>query len=173
MISYFEKRHNSLLYRILSAFITLTFVFTSVLPPGYAQTISTLNLPVPGAMVTPSAAFVPVLLKGMTIHPENPLQFDFIVDSGNTKFSEDQIKQESERLMKVLDKARAMSDKDFELNGPDLAKEFISESKKNLESFDSLLTQTLIVKAFRTLNEVFVWKKRLHARPLFDVQPNQ
>ena len=47
--------------------------------------------------------------------------------------NDDEKKREAERLMKVLDKARAMSDKDFELNGPDLAKEFISESKKNLE----------------------------------------
>jgi len=49
------------------------------------------------------------------------------------KLNDDEKKREAERLMKVLDKARAMSDKDFELNGPDLAKEFISESKKNLE----------------------------------------
>ena len=99
---YTRKKHTKLSYKILSAFITLTFVFTSVLPPGYAQTISTLNLPVPGAMVTPSAAFVPVLLKGMTIHPDNPLQFDFIIDSGNTDFKEDKIKTESERLVKYF-----------------------------------------------------------------------
>jgi poly(3-hydroxyalkanoate) synthetase len=49
------------------------------------------------------------------------------------KLNDDEKKKESERLMKVLDKARAMSDKDFELNGPDLAKEFITESKKTLE----------------------------------------
>ena len=49
------------------------------------------------------------------------------------KLNDAEKKQESERLMKVLDKARAMSDKDFELNGPDLAKEFITESKKTLE----------------------------------------
>src|SRR3989338_949918 len=107
MISYFEKRHNSLLYRILSAFITLTFVFTSVLPPGYAQTISTLNLPVHGVMVTPSAAFVPVLLKGMTVHPDNPLQFDFIIDSGNTGLDVgaqnfEPLRKESEKLVKYF-----------------------------------------------------------------------
>ncbi|MDI6732828.1 MAG: hypothetical protein QME51_01510 [Planctomycetota bacterium] len=40
--------------------------------------------------------------------------------------------QESKRLLKVLEKARSMSDKEFELNGPDLAKQFVSESKKSI-----------------------------------------
>ncbi len=96
------KSRTRLTYRLLSAFIAFTFSFTSVVPPSYAQSIAGLNLPVPGAMVGPSAAFVPVLLKGMTIHPDNPLQFDFIIDSGNTNFTQDQIKDESQRLVKYF-----------------------------------------------------------------------
>ncbi|MFA5261851.1 MAG: hypothetical protein WC450_11550, partial [Candidatus Omnitrophota bacterium] len=53
-------------------------------------------------MLAPSATFAPVLLKGMTIDPENPLKFDFIIDSGNTKFSIDQVKKESEKLVKYF-----------------------------------------------------------------------
>lgn len=49
------------------------------------------------------------------------------------KLNDDEKKRESERLMKVMDKARAMPDKDFELNGPDLAREFFNDSKKTLE----------------------------------------
>ena len=67
---------------------TLVFAlsFSLIFSPtaGYAQTI--LNLPVPGTMVPLSPAFTPVLLKGMTIHPDDPLKFDFIVDNGNTNF---------------------------------------------------------------------------------------
>ena len=96
------SRRTRLAYRLLSAFIAFTFSFTSVIPPSYAQSIASLNLPMPGTMVTPSAAFVPVLLKGMTIHPDNPLQFDFIIDSGNTNFKEDRIETESQRLVKYF-----------------------------------------------------------------------
>ena len=97
-----NKKPAPLTYRLLSAFIAFTFSFTSVVPPSYAQSIAGLNLPVPGAMVPLSPAFVPVLLKGMTIHPDNPLQLDFIIDSGNTNFKEDQIKAESQRLVKYF-----------------------------------------------------------------------
>jgi len=60
------------------------------------------SMPVPGEMVVQSQFFVPVLLKGMTIHPEYPFRFDFIVDSGNTDFSQEQIKEESGRLVKYF-----------------------------------------------------------------------
>ncbi len=49
------------------------------------------------------------------------------------KLNDEEKKKESERFLNVLNKSRKMSDKEFELNGPDLAKEFISDSKKTLE----------------------------------------
>lgn len=49
------------------------------------------------------------------------------------KLNDEEKKHEAERLSTVMDKARKMSDKDFELNGPDLAREFFNDSKKTLE----------------------------------------
>src|SRR3989338_8389783 len=102
-----KKKPAPFTYRLLSAFIAFTFSFTSVMPPSYAQSIASLNLPMPGTMVTPSAAFVPVLLKGMTVHPDNPLQFDFIIDSGNTGLDVgaqnfEPLRKESEKLVKYF-----------------------------------------------------------------------
>src|SRR3989344_4727816 len=104
MIVYFEKRHKSLSYRMLSALITFTFIFSLVLPPGYAQLIpqTLLNLPAPGAMVTPSAAFTPAIINGITIHPENPLEFDFIVGTGDDKLQGKAFEEESTRLIKYF-----------------------------------------------------------------------
>jgi len=48
------------------------------------------------------------------------------------KLTDEEKKQEKERFLKAMEKARAMSDKEFELNGPDLAREFIAESKKTI-----------------------------------------
>jgi len=83
VISYIEKKQSSLTYRTVSALVAVAFVFTSVVPPTpiYAQTVplAGLNLPLPGAMVTPTPGFNPPLIKGITIHPDNPLKFDFLV----------------------------------------------------------------------------------------------
>jgi len=93
-------------YRCLSALITFVLTFSLIFSPvaSYAQVAmpTVLNLPVPGTMIAPSPAFVPVLLKGMTIHPDDPLKFDFIIDSGNTDFTQDEIKKESEKLVKYF-----------------------------------------------------------------------
>jgi len=93
--------------KVISAFLSVVFLSSNLYyaTPGFAQGpvgIGMLNLPTPGSMVMPSPAFVPVLLKGMTIHPEDPLKFDFIVDSGNTRFPQDKVKEESERLVKYF-----------------------------------------------------------------------
>jgi len=100
MISY--KRKVSFVYRIISCFVAFTFAFTTILSPAYAQSINLLNLPIPGTMVAPTPAFVPVLLKGMTIHPEDPLRFDFIVDSGHTGFTLEEVRIESQKLVKYF-----------------------------------------------------------------------
>ena len=107
MMRHAARNRSRFAYRLLSAFIAFTFSLTSILPPSYAQTIAALNLPAPGMMVTPTPAFVPVLLKGMTIDPENPLQFDFIVDTGNSGLDvgaihESPLRAESEKLVKYF-----------------------------------------------------------------------
>ena len=37
------------------------------------------NLPTPGSMVTLSPTYDPMLMAGMTINPQNPLNIDFII----------------------------------------------------------------------------------------------
>ncbi len=109
MITYFEQKHKSLPYRILSAFIAFTFVFSLVLPPGYARGIPTtvMNLPVPGTAVPLTPGFVPPRIIGMTLHADNPLMFDFIIDPGDTDLGagnarERSLQEESEKLVKYF-----------------------------------------------------------------------
>ncbi len=134
-------------YRLLSAFIAFTFALNLVLPPAYAQSIASLNLPVPGAMVGPSQAFVPVLLKGMTIHPDNPLQFDFIIDSGNTNFTQDQIKDESQRLVKYFLASMTIPKDDLWVNLSPYEKDrIIPEELGKTELGRDMLAQDYILK---------------------------
>ncbi|MBI3616934.1 MAG: hypothetical protein HY210_01765, partial [Candidatus Omnitrophica bacterium] len=113
----------------------------------YAQSIASLNLPVPGAMVGPSQAFVPVLLKGMTIHPDNPLQFDFIIDSGNTNFTQDQIKDESQRLVKYFLASMTIPKDDLWVNLSPYEKDrIIPEELGKTELGRDMLAQDYILK---------------------------
>ena len=102
--------------RITSTLIIFCFTFTSVVHPGYAQSINFLNLPIPGAMVQPTDAYVPVLLRGMTIDPQNPLSFDFIIDSGNSNLDADGVKEETEKLVKYFLAAMTVPKDDLWVN---------------------------------------------------------
>ena len=47
---------------------------------SYAESLFVSTLPAPGTMVAISDAFVPILVKGLVVHPDKPFNFDFIVD---------------------------------------------------------------------------------------------
>ena len=76
--------------------------FLNGLTPVWGQTV--LNLPAPGTRLSLSAAYEPLLVKGLKIHPENPFLFDFLMDSGQSSFKTDsvQLRTESQKLIKYF-----------------------------------------------------------------------
>ncbi|MBF0569266.1 MAG: hypothetical protein HQL18_00620 [Candidatus Omnitrophica bacterium] len=80
----------------------------------YAQGV--IDLPRPSQMVLPSEAFVPVLVRAIAVHPDQPFVFDFIIDSGNTKASQEEIKQETEKMAKYFLAALTIPEKDLWVN---------------------------------------------------------
>ncbi|MBF0486420.1 MAG: hypothetical protein HQL16_07905, partial [Candidatus Omnitrophica bacterium] len=61
------------LFKLVSVWILLSFVLSAITPPrAYAQS---LNLPQPGTMVGMSPVYMPTMMKGLKVHPENPLLF--------------------------------------------------------------------------------------------------
>ncbi len=142
--------HRSRLdYRLCSSFVLMAFVLNCVIPPQFAQAqnIGGLLLPNPGSMMAPSPAFVPLLIKGMKIHPENPLQFDFIVDSGHTQFDADQMKAESNKLIKYFFAALTMPKDDLWVNlSPYEEGRIISSELSKTELGRDMLAQDYILK---------------------------
>jgi len=102
MFTYVKYQKEKFIFVTTARLIVFVLSFSLIFSPAAVQAQTVLNLPTPGVMIAPSPAFVPVLLKGMTIHPDDPLKFDFIIDSGNTDFTTDEIKKESERLVKYF-----------------------------------------------------------------------
>lgn len=129
--------------------INFLLIILLVLTPlySYAQTAFIENLPAPGIMVAPSVPFVPILLKGMRIYPNNPLRFDFIVDSGNTKYTSEQVKQESSQLVKYFFAAITIPQDDLWVNlSPYEANRIIPDALGKTDLGRDLLAQDYILK---------------------------
>lgn len=103
---FFQLRKMVLFNKIMSGFIAATFLFSMTVSPQTAQaqnvSVSVLNLPVPGTMVTATPGYMPSLIKGITIHPENPLLFDFIVNSGQDNLKGQELAVEANKMIKYF-----------------------------------------------------------------------
>jgi len=132
--------------RILSSFVVLIFSLTNILST-YAQNINVLNLPPPGSMVQASPVFIPPFIKGMTIHPENPFQFDFIVDAGHSQLKGEDLKKESTKLIKYFLATLTTPEEDLWVNlSPYESDRIIPEDFGKTEMGRDLLAQDYILK---------------------------
>ncbi|MCK5581235.1 MAG: HEAT repeat domain-containing protein [Candidatus Omnitrophica bacterium] len=150
MSMYMEKHKTSLVYRLLSAFIAFTFLFSIIAPPGaYAQNPpqSILNLPQVGTMVSVTGAFAPSLVKGITIYPENPLEFDFIISKGDHNLEGEAFNKESTKLIKYFLAALTTPDEEMWVNLSPYEKDrIIPESFGDTELGRDLLAQDYMLK---------------------------
>ena len=88
------KKYTNTIFRLFS--LTVAFVFLAItIVPSQALAQGALALPVPGTMVTLSPAFIPAILRGIQVDPQNPLKFGFILDTGDSELKDDALKQES------------------------------------------------------------------------------
>ena len=89
--------------RIIAILVIISFIL-SYYQPAFAQLeqgdFSVNDLPLPGTMVGESAPFTPLALKGLAINPQKPLEFQFILDTGNSK--QEQLKTQSIQLIKFF-----------------------------------------------------------------------
>ncbi|MBF0484912.1 MAG: metallophosphoesterase [Candidatus Omnitrophica bacterium] len=98
--SYFHK--NRLFSKTLSVFLIISFLVTLVMPSITAHAQGLPDLPAAGTFVNPGPSFTPTIVRGLTLHPENPLRFDFIIDTGDAGMDGEAFKQESTRLIKYF-----------------------------------------------------------------------
>ncbi|MEW5895690.1 MAG: hypothetical protein AB1650_08065 [Candidatus Omnitrophota bacterium] len=144
----FRKQHKRSFCKSLSLIMNVLFFWTALNPSlALAQSVGALNLPVPGTMVNVSPAFIPVLLKGLTVNSEDLLDFNFIVDSGNSGFNADEVRQESERLVRYFLASMTIPQNDLWVNlSPYEADRIIPEELGRTELGRDLLAQDYILK---------------------------
>jgi phosphoglycerate kinase len=100
-----SAKKNGPARKISAALTALAFMFTSLISPDtFAQPAfgASLNLPAPGTLISITPAYTPALLKGIIVHPEDQLLFDFIVERGDGQLEGEALKEESEKLIKYF-----------------------------------------------------------------------
>ena len=83
---------------------------------GYGQEFNIDALPRPGSMISTTPAYVPLTLKGMIVHPENVMNFDFLMDTGDSHLKGQELSGEALKMMKYFLAALTIPEKDLWVN---------------------------------------------------------
>ena len=131
--------------RFVASLLVLPFLMTAVMPVAIASTMPW--MPQPGTMVTLTTSFTPAHLWGMSIHPNDPFKFDFLVQRGDLKLTDVQKQDEYAKLIKYFLAALAVPDTDQWVNLSPYEKErVIPDSFGLTEMGRDLLAQDYLLK---------------------------
>ncbi len=142
-----KKRRRSSLFRAISLYVLLAFSLAEILPRSLSHAQVLAGMPTPGKMLTTSPTFTPPIIKAITIHPENPLRFNFIVYDGDNQLQGEALKKETEKLAKYFLTALAIPEKDLWVNLSPYEKDRISTGQLGItEMGRDLLAQDYVLK---------------------------
>jgi len=140
--------NNNIVHKIIALVVLIAFTGTSITVPSRSYAADpVLGLPAPGVMVNLSTAYQPVMIKGLTVHKDNPFLFDFIVDAGQDKMSGEPLKKEGEKLIKYFLASLAIPDKDVWVNlSPYEKDKIIPDALGKTDMGRDLLEQDYVLK---------------------------
>lgn len=134
--------------KFFSVFLACVFLITGVVTPrtlAAAQEI--LNLPAPGSQVSLSPVFIPPLLKGIKVYPNDPLRLDFILDKGDIDNTHQNLESDTNRLIKYFLASLTIPEKDLWVNLSPYEKDrIVPEAFGETEMGRDLLAQDYILK---------------------------
>ncbi len=135
------------IFRAISVFVLLTFLGGEIFPASLAQAQVLPTMPMPGEMLNISPAFTPPIIKAITIHPENPLRFNFIIYDGDNQLQGEALKKETEKMAKYFLAALAIPEKDLWVNLSPYEKDRITTEQLGItEMGRDLLAQDYVLK---------------------------
>lgn len=151
MMSYFRNCRNQWSYKLLVSFVSYSFVAGLILPPvtllAAEPQKGILGLPMPGSMVLKSDVYTPACLKGIKIDPQNPLKFDFIIDSGKDELTGQALEEEASKLIKYFLATLTIPEEDLWVNlSPYESDRIIPEGFGLTEMGRDLLSQDYMLK---------------------------
>ncbi len=145
-MSIFSKQIARFLHKSLSWLVILSFALNTVLP-AYAESQVGFSLPAVGEQVALSPAFSPVLLKAVKVNPDNPFQFDFIIDIGSSNLQGDELRTEAQKLIRYFLASLTTPENDLWVNLSPYEKErIIPQSFGTTEMGRDLLGEDYLLK---------------------------
>ncbi len=152
----FQNHKKSISFKGIVYILLLTFGVQSIIGPEYAQAQSlpvpqpahVLKLPPVGEMMTQSAPMTPMFMRGVIVHPENPLELDFIIDHGDTNFNNDQgFQAEAKKLIKYFLASLTIPENELWVNlSPDEPDRIIADSFGDTLMGRDVLAQDYVLK---------------------------
>ena len=128
---------KSLVYILICAFLSMPC-------PAYSDVI---DLPAAGRYVGLSPNVAVPDIKGMKINPANPFNLDFIIDHGDKKLSDVELKNESERMIKYFLAILTIPQGDLWVNLSPYEKERITTNEVGITDLGKdMLIQDYILK---------------------------
>jgi chromosome segregation ATPase/Zn-dependent M28 family amino/carboxypeptidase len=132
--------------RFIASLVCFTFIFNN-LQYVQAQDFSINQLPVPGTMVGISSPFAPLVLKGLIVNPQKPLEFQFIVDTGRGPQDTSAVKDQANQLVKYFLAGLTIPEGDLWVNlSPYEKNRMVPEALGQTELGRDLLAQDYILK---------------------------
>jgi len=134
--------------------ILIAFLANSLgpnIPTAKAQSINSVegefHLPAPGVLIHLSPEFTPAHLQGLSIHPDNALQFDFLIQRGDESLNENQKKEQYTKLVKYFLASLTIPDDDQWVNLSPYEKDrIIKDDFGKTEMGRDLLAQDYMLK---------------------------
>ena len=106
-----------------------------------------MDLPGPGKMLPPGDFFDAATILGLTIYPENPLEFGFIIDFADETFEVEAMREESRKLIKYFLAALTIAEDDMWVNlSPYEQERVISPHLGKTELGRDMLAQDYVLK---------------------------
>ncbi|MDP8213229.1 MAG: hypothetical protein P9X22_08095 [Candidatus Zapsychrus exili] len=140
-------RNNNILRKILSCTIIFALFICNIglVSPSFAQTA--LNVASTEAILPLSPQFNPILIKGITPNVDNPLEFNFIIDTGDIDVKGEALESESMKLVKYFLSALTVPQEDLWVNlTPGEEDRIVSEKLGQTDMGRDLLSQDYILK---------------------------
>ncbi len=127
--------------------IMLVVFFQAMVLPVPLTHAQEVVLPAPGVMVDLSPSFVPPHLAGITVYPNSPLKFDFIIQRGDTPLSDEEKQAEYKKLIKYFLASLAVPDDNQWVNLSPYEKDrIVGPDFANTKMGRDLLAQDYILK---------------------------
>ena len=143
MFQYIYISKNSLITKFLSAVLCLSLIVAP--SASYAQVA--FPLPAVGTLVRPSSVYTPVHMLGMTLHPDNPLKIDFIMDRGDDHLEGDAFEAESQKLLSYFYAAMTVPEDEMWVNlSPYEEHRIMADGLKNTVLGRDMLAQDYLLK---------------------------